>query len=99
MRRQDFVRQKVKRLTEVAKWYEAEREAAIDRSGLPDARCRMFHAYRSGCRRDRAADARRRRHHGAGALRLQRDWPFSENKHWGTVILGKPLAVAVARLG
>jgi hypothetical protein len=45
MRRQDFVRQRVKRLTEVAQCYEAEREAAIDRSGLPDARCRMFQAY------------------------------------------------------
>jgi tellurite resistance protein len=85
--------------------YEADRTSAIDAAGLPDAIERPFWASQEiDDLARKAADIKPRTF--AGAIIMARALcayaeteAYSGNRQWGVMILGKPLAEAVARLG
>ncbi|GMO40827.1 hypothetical protein [Bradyrhizobium sp. TM233] len=93
----------VKRMIELAERYESERAAVIERSGLPEARGAAFLASQAIDDLARAVASIEPKTQ-AGAVVLARvlcayvSTEDGSNRHQGVLILGKPLAEAVARL-
>jgi hypothetical protein len=95
----------VKRIIAMAERYEAERTAAIEKSGLPDAIVRAFLASQAIDKIAReVADMQPQTFAGTSIMArvlcaYVETEAYSGNRQWGAMILGKPLAEAVARLG
>jgi len=96
---------KVKRMIAVAERYETERAAAIEKSGLTEATTRLNFAWVEIDRLAReVAEMQPRTIAGAAVMARAlsayvETESYSGNGKWGAMILGQPLAEAVARLG